>query len=194
MEVERPAGLLILVDTWADGGEGESVLDLCCGVAASVAVQAQRSGHDVLLGAAERGHFEQPLFMGQRAALTWLAGLAAPGGLPLSQVIDRTAAATPGPTAVIVVPSWQANAGSVLGRAVAGLVRAGGPVVAVVVDAGRFGSRAATLPPGELADLERALVSAGAAVRRVEAADDIGPALGRPAGDVPRLSVFGARR
>jgi uncharacterized protein (DUF58 family) len=194
MEVERPAGLLILVDTWADGGEGQSLLDLCCTVAASVAVQAQGSGHDVLLGAAERGHFEQPSFMGQRAALTWLAGLAAPGGVPLPQVIDRTAATTPGTAAVIVVPSWQANAGSALGRAVARLVRAGGPVVAVVVDAGGFGSRAATLPPGELADLERALASAGAAVRRVDSADDLGPARGRPAGGAPNLEAFGSRR
>jgi hypothetical protein len=59
------------------------------------------------------------------------------------------------------------------------------PVIAVLIDAARFDPRAATLGPGEVVDLERALASAGAEVRRVGSVDDVAPNLGRIAGNAP---------
>jgi hypothetical protein len=57
-------------------------------------------------------------------------------------------------------------------------------VVAVLVDAARFDPSAATLRPAEVSDLERALASGGAEVRRVGSLDEVGPDLGRLAGEV----------
>lgn len=181
MELERPVGLVIVVDTWADAGAGhdETALDLCCTVAASAAVEALGTGHDVLLAGAQDGRAGPPVRMGRLEALTWLAGLGAPGGLPLPAVIDRTAAAVVHSPALIVLPTWRPNTAAALRRPIALLSAGRWPVVAVVIDAARFDPRAATLGPREVLDLERTLASAGAEVRRVGSLKDMGPGLGR---------------
>ena len=194
MEVERPSGLVILVDNWSDGGGEETVLDLCCTVAASVAALAYRSGHNVLLGAGERGRFDRPALMDPRGGLTWLAGLAAPGGVSLSTVIERASATAPGMATLVIAPSWRTNAAAALGPSVARLVATGAPVMAVAVDAAGFGREANALAPGELADLQRALATAGAEVRRVDSSGDLGPSLGRPGAPVAPLDALGAVR
>jgi uncharacterized protein (DUF58 family) len=191
MELERPGSLLIIVDTWGDGGTGETALDLCCTVAASVAMEALGTGHDVLLAAAQGGH-AAPARMGRHEALTALAGLAAPGSLTLPDVIGRTAAATGRAASLIVIPTWRPNTATALRRPIARLGGGGTPVVAVVIDATRFDPRAATLGPAEVLDLEQALASAGAEVRRVGSQDDIGPGLGRLAGAGPRTATVGS--
>ena len=180
MELERPGGLVIVVDTWADAGKEGTALDLCCTVAASAAVEALSTGHDVILTAARGGKAEPPSRMGRREALTWLAGLTAPGGLPIPPVIERVAAGV-APTAVLIVlPTWRPNTAAALRRPVARLAGGGTPVVAVVIDAARFEPRAATLAAAEVLDLERGLAVAGAEVRRAGSVDDVPPALGRP--------------
>jgi uncharacterized protein (DUF58 family) len=181
MELDRPASLVILLDTWADGGAEQSVLDLCCTVTASVAMKALGAGHDVLLGAAQEGHAGPPARMGRREALTWLAGLAAPGGVPLPVVMEQAPAALGRAAALIVLPTWRPNSASALQRPAARLA-SGGPVVAVVIDAHGLDPRGPSLGPAEIIDLERTLASAGAEVRRVASVDDLGPDLGRPAG------------
>jgi uncharacterized protein (DUF58 family) len=178
MELERPASLVILVDTWADGGSDETALDLCCTVAASVAVKALATGHDVLLAAAQEGDARPPARMGRQEALTWLAGLAAPGGLTLPAVIERTAAEVSGTAALVVLPTWHPNTATALRRPMARLASGGMPVVAVMVDATTFDPRAATLGAAEVIDLERALASVGVKVRRVRSMDDVAPGLG----------------
>lgn len=185
MELERPAGLLIVVDTWADGGTEETVLDLCCTVAASAAVEALGTGHDVKLVGAQEGEAGAPTMMGRQEALTWLAGLAAPGGLPLAAAIERTAATMTRTAALIVLPTWRPNTATALRQPIARLAGGGTPVVAVVVDAARFDPRASTLSPAEVLDLERAIASAGAEVRRVGSVDDVTPDLGRLAEPAP---------
>jgi len=178
MELERPASLVILVDTWADGGRDETALDLCCTVAASVAVKALATGHDVLLAAAQEGDARPPARMGRQEALTWLAGLAAPGGLTLPAIIERTAAEVSGTAALVVLPTWHPNTATALRRPMARLASGGMPVVAVMVDATTFDPRAATLGAAEVIDLERALASVGVKVRRVRSMDDVAPSLG----------------
>lgn len=179
MELECPAGLLIVVDTWADGGAEETVLDLCCTVAASAAVEALGTGHDVRLAGAQNGEAGPPMPMGRREALTWLAGLAAPGGLPLAATIEQTSATVTRTAALIVLPTWRPNTATALRQPIARLAGGGTPVMAVVVDAARFDPRASTLSPAEVLDLERGVASAGAEVRRVGSVDDVTPHLGR---------------
>jgi uncharacterized protein (DUF58 family) len=179
MELDRPTGLVIVVDTWADGGGDETALDLCCIVAASTAVEALSTGHDVKLAAAQGGEAGPPALMGRREALTWLAGLAAPGGLPLPTVLQRVAATTARTAALIVLPTWRPNTATALRQPIARLAGGATPVVAVLIDATKFDPRAATLRPAEMLDLERALASAGAEVRRVGSVDDVTPTLGR---------------
>ena len=191
MELERPGSLLIIVDTWGDGGTGETALDLCCMVAASVAMEALGTGHDVVLAAAQGGQ-AAPARMGRHEALTRLAGLAAPGGLPLPDVIDRAAVATGRAASLIVIPTWRPNTATALRRPIARLGGGGTPVVAVVIDATGFDPHPATLGPAEVVDLERALATAGAEVRRVGSVDEVGPGLGRLAGAVPRTATVGS--
>ncbi len=193
MELERPGSLIIIVDTWADGGSGETALDLCCTVAASVAMEALGTGHDVLLAAAQAGQAMPPARMGRHEALTWLAGLTAPGGLPLPAVIDRTAAVTPRTAALIVLPTWRPNTAMELRPPIARL-GGGVPVVTVVIDAATLDPRAATLGPAEVAHLERALASTGAQVRRVASADDVAPRLGRLAEAALETAALGSVR
>jgi uncharacterized protein (DUF58 family) len=182
MELERPASLVVLVDTWADGGRAETVLDLCCTIAASVAVEALATGHDVLLAAAREGDARPPARMGRQEALTWLAELSAPGGLTLATVIDRTAHVVARTPTLIVLPTWRPNTAMALRRPMALLASGGRPVVAVIVDATNFDPHAATLGDAEVADLERALVSIGVEVRRIGSMDDVAPDLGRVGG------------
>ncbi len=192
MELERRGSLVIIVDTWADGGSGETALDLCCTVAASVAMEALGTGHDVLLAAAQGGQATPPTRMGRHEVLTYLAQLAAPGGLPLPAVISRTAVATARTAALIVLPTWRPNTATALRRPIA---RIGGgriPVVAVVIDPAAFDPRAATLGLAEVDDLEHSLALAGAEVRRVGSGDDVGPGLGRPAGAAPGTAALGS--
>ena len=191
MELERPGSLLIIVDTWGDGGRGETALDLCCTVAASVAMEALGTGHDVLLAGAQDGRAGPPARMGRHETLTWLAGLAAPGGLPLADVIDRSGAAMARTASLIVLPTWRPNTATALRRPIARLGTGGTPVVVVVIDARTFDLRAATLGPAEVFELEQALASAGAEVRRVGSVDDIGPDLGRLAGAAPLTATLG---
>jgi uncharacterized protein (DUF58 family) len=182
MEREHQARLAVLVDTHTDGGAGETALDVCCTVAASVAVAALSRGHDVLVGAARQGQAPAPAPVGRREALTWLAELAAPGGLPLAAVIERAVPHVGGSAILIVAPTWQLNTGAALQGQVAALAAGAASVIAVLVDASAHAGAGEALAPPQVRDLERALAAAGAAVRLVRYVDDLGPGLGRPAG------------
>jgi uncharacterized protein (DUF58 family) len=178
MELQEPASLAILVDTWADGGDQETVLDLSCTVAASAAVAALAAGHHVLLAAAQGGRAGPPTPMDRHQALTWLAGLMAPGGQPLSTVIQQ-AAASRCSAALIVVPTWRSNTATSLRHPVAALAGRGVPVVAAVIDAAGIGG-AATLGPAEMRELDHGLAAAGAEVRHVRSLEDLTAGLATP--------------
>jgi uncharacterized protein (DUF58 family) len=178
MEYRTPASVAILVDTWTDAGEEETALDLSCTVAASTAVAALADGHEVLLAAAQLGVAGPPVSMDRREALTWLAGLAAPGGQQLAAVIEQAAPSWCS-AALIVVPTWRPNGAAALRPPVAELIRRGASVIVAVIDASGFGARAATLGPAEMKELDLALNSVGAEVRHVDSLDDLASGLGR---------------
>jgi uncharacterized protein (DUF58 family) len=195
-EQELPRRLGILVDTWADTGRtgGESALDLCCSVAASVALFATNAGHPLTLGAGA-GSADQAdettkdainllASAGQTEALTWLAGLTAPAGPPFPVAAE---AAIPAlgrlDTLVMAFPTWRPNAAEALAKTAGTLEDAGVHVIAAIIEADSF--EAGDHPPQVLEstavhDLVVAFADAGASVFRIRAGDDLSACLERP--------------
>jgi len=184
-EPDRPARLAVVVDTWADGGWGEgdseTVLDACCSVGASVAVEALRRDHGVTLSAGRNGSVATLPDPDRAATLTWFAELVAPGGVALSEVLRRV---PPGSATILVVlPAWRSNALGELAPEIERLAGSGRAVAAVVVDPGQSGPSAPGPGRAEVDGLVAGLDTAGAAVRLVRPGDDLGAAMGgRPAG------------
>jgi uncharacterized protein (DUF58 family) len=182
-EPERPAGLVVMIDTWADAGEPEheeTALDLCCSSAGSIALAAMASGHEVSVGAARDRAIAPPERMDRTAALTWLAGLQAPGGLSLAVAIAEVAPFIHGPlTCVMAFPTWRANAARPMARAVSELTAAGVRVVAAVIDAATLDPAVSVLTDAEVEELYRGLSSRGVHVFLIRPQEDLAACLAR---------------
>jgi len=179
-EQERRGWLVVIVDSWADAGEAETALDLCCSVAGSVALAALASGRSVSFAAARDGELLPPLELGRTEALTWLAELRAPGGLSFPAAVEAAAPMLrPPATCLLVFPTWRPNTGRSMARAVAALGAAGVPVAAVVVDASGLRSRVPVLTPAEAEELRAGLVRAGADAYPVHPEEDLAACLAR---------------
>ena len=178
MEREHSGSVTILVDTWADGGTDETVLDLCCTVAASAALAVLSEGRDVLLGAARAGEALPPARMGRTEALTWLAELTAPGGQPFSAVVEAAsgAASARASTCLLVLPTWKPNDGAALRRPLTPLIASGARLLAVLIEPSVSGK--GLLDPAEKAELRQTLASVGAEVRTVASLEDVAGSLG----------------
>jgi hypothetical protein len=201
-EQELPRRLGILVDTWADTGRtgNESALDVCCSIAASIALFATRAGHPLALAAGvdsaepegsagesngTRGAVDVRTSAERTEALTWLAGLEAPAGPPFPVAIE-TAIPDLGrlDTLVLAFPTWRPNSAEGLAKMVSTLEGGGVHVIAALVEADSFepGERAAPmLDSNAVHRLTAALANAGASVFRIRAGDDLAACLERAA-------------
>jgi uncharacterized protein (DUF58 family) len=165
-ERERPARMTIVVDTAADTAipaDGETVLDRCCSVAASVALEALRLGHGLTVAAAEDGRLTTVEDADRLEALTLLAGLRAPGGMTLAQSLAATPVA---PTMLVVFPTWWSNAATELAPAIERLAASNARVAAVAVEVAPSRVQPA-LPEPEVDELLAVLAAAGAETIRI---------------------------
>ena len=194
-EQEVPRRLGILVDTFADspvfappegaaGAGPQSALDVACSVAASLAMHAMRDGHPVALAAAEDGNLSTRPDAPPEEALTWLAGLTAPGGADLRRVFPRAIRDLGRlDTLAVAIPTWSANAAASLVPMLYDLDDADLQVVAFLIDAGSFGRPDKTAPvlsASSVDELTDALAAAHAAVYRIRAEEDLATCLTRP--------------
>jgi uncharacterized protein (DUF58 family) len=171
-EREQTRRLVVVVDAMSDVAveAGETPLDRCCSVAASVAFAARTVGQGVRLVAATDG---APVALARaepHALLRWLAELRPAGGLSLPDLLGRLGAEVLGAeTVLLALPTWRANAAGSLADAVADLAWRARRVVAVVVEAHTFegGSGTPILRADEVDALEDALGGVGALVYRV---------------------------
>lgn len=183
-EREQTRRLVVVVDSLADAGEGagETPLDRCCSIAASVAFAAHASGQGVRLVSASGG---RPVWLARsdpHALLEALAGLRPGGGLALGDLAGRLGSEVLGAeTVLLVLPTWRANGVEALGDAVADLVSRAPRVVAALVDANTFAHArpAPRLDPSAVAALEDRLVRDGVWVYRVGAETDLRSAFAR---------------
>ena len=179
-EQERPARLVGVIDTWADAGEGETALDLCCSVVGSVALHGLRSGHRVALAAARDGEIAPPVEMDRKAALTWLAELRAPGGLALAVAVERIASEIRAPACLLVAfPAWRPNAVRGLVQTVAALAARGINVAAAVVDVSRLHAAVPVLGERDREQLVHELAAAGVDVYPIDPEEDLAACLAR---------------
>jgi uncharacterized protein (DUF58 family) len=175
-EREQTRRLAIVVDAMTDAGSGETPLDRCCSVAASVAFAAHTVGQGVRLVAAADG---APISLARaesHALLRWLAELRPGGGLPLVDLLGSLGPEVLGAeTVLLALPTWRANAVEALADAVADLVWRAPRVVAVLVEAHTFEGteRAPRLEPEDVDALADALQAAGALVYRLGAETDM---------------------
>jgi len=155
---------------------GETPLDRCCSVAASVAFAAHTVGQGVRLVAAADGTPVSLARAEPHALLRWLAERRPGGGLPLADLIGRLGPEVLGAeTLLLALPTWRANAAGSLADAVADLVWRAPRVVAVLVEAHTFEGveRAPLLDPADVDALADAVQAAGALVYRVGAGTDL---------------------
>jgi len=179
VERERPGALAIVVDTSADAGDraDDTVLDLCCSVAGSVAVAALSGGHEVQLTGGRGGTVPPLARLGRAEALRWLAEVEPTGGPAMPATLEAVGSPASGPDAyLLVVPTWKANAD--LAPAVGSLAASGRRVMVALIDTERLGPGAAGLAGAQVDSLERALRSVGATVRRIRTPEDVA-SLGR---------------
>jgi uncharacterized protein (DUF58 family) len=184
-EREQTRRLAIVLDSLADAGEGEgeTPLDRCCSIAASIAFAAHGRGQGVRLVTAVGG---EPTWFGRsdpEALLRHLAELRPGGGLALGDLIGRLGSEVLGAdTVLLVAPTWRANAAGAVVDAVAGLASRAPRVAVALVDAGTFANarRAPRLAPEDVRALEDGLARSGVAVYRIGAASDLRAAFVRP--------------
>jgi len=175
-EREQTRRLAVVIDTMTDGGVGETPLDRCCSVAASVAFAAHTVGQGVRLVAAADGTPVSLARAEPHALLRWLAERRPGGGLPLADLIGRLGPEVLGAeTVLLTLPTWRANAAGSLADAVADLVWRAPRVVAVLVEAHTFEGveRPPLLDPADVDALADAVQAAGALVYRVGAGTDL---------------------
>jgi uncharacterized protein (DUF58 family) len=185
-EFEREDGrrLGVIVDTSADQGTEETPLDLCCSVAASVALAAMEAGYQVELAAARNGRVDHLVGADRARLLTWLAELKPGGGLSLADVVEVA-----GPllrscqTLLLAFPTWRENgAGDLPGRIAAAAGAGERHLVVAMVDASSFEpERPAppTIGPAAKDRLERELASRGITVFPLSAKEDLARCLAR---------------
>lgn len=181
-EQERVRRMGIVVDAFADAGEGERVLDACCTAAASIALAAQAEGHAVQLATVRDGGVVDTLRDPDRfELLTWLAELD-PTGVRLPPALAEVSGALRGSETVLVVaPTWLANGG--LAEAAGDLQLSGREVVAALVDVPSFeprGARGRALTGREAEALAEAFDERGIRVYRIGAGETLAACLLEP--------------
>jgi uncharacterized protein (DUF58 family) len=177
-EREQTRRLAVVVDTMTDAGvgSGETPLDRCCSVAASVAFAAHTAGQGVRLIAASGGAPASLARAEPHTLLRWLAELPPGGGLPLAELIGGLGSEVLGAeTVLLALPTWRANSAESLADVVADLVWRAPRVVAVLVEAHTFGEigHVPALEPGGVDALADSLEAAGALVFRLGAGTDM---------------------
>jgi uncharacterized protein (DUF58 family) len=168
-EQEQTRRLAILVDTVTDAGEEWTPLDAACSAAASVGLAATALGHGVRLLTADTGGEVRVLARTDDGELLETLARLRPSGSAMAGVLSGGLGGTLRgiETALLVLPSWRANAGPSLIAGVRDLVGEVDRVAAIVVDAASFGaSEADAMSPADLADLLSGLAGAGAAAYR----------------------------
>jgi uncharacterized protein (DUF58 family) len=178
-ERERPARIAVVVDTAGDtpvAGPGETALDRCCSIAASVALEALALGHGVTVAAALEGRVAIEEDSDRHAALTLLTEVRAPGGRTLAEALAEV---PPAPSVLLAFPTWRSNTASMLAPAVERLVAGGSRVAAAMVEV----APARPLPEPVLAgnevdELAAMLSAAGADVLRIGPGESVAHALG----------------
>jgi len=181
-EQELPRRLGVVVDTSGDTAGDETALDLCCSVAGSIVVYALSAGHPVSMTAGRQGILDHIAGSGRVEALTWLAGLRAPGGMPMADAVLQSAPLLGRlDTVVIVLPTWRANGARSLLDSLAGYARM--HIVAALVEAHTFFSPAPgaqPLSPEETDELARGLAGSGMSIYRIRSDGDLALALEAP--------------
>ena len=163
-----------MIDAVADDGQGETPLDRCCSVAASVAFAAHSLGQGVRLVSSVEGRSTSLTRAEPQALLRWLAELRPGGGLPLAGLLGELGPEVLGAeTVLLALPTWRSNASQALVDAVADLAWRAPRVVAVLVEAHTFGGRAPRLEPDEVDGLADAFAAAGALVFRLAEGSDL---------------------
>ena len=180
MERERPGGIAVLVDTWGDAGAEDTVLDLCCTVAGSVALAALAEGHDVEMSAAREGGVETVARAGRSQTLRWLAGVTA-SGRPFPHVVqDVLARPSDASALLLVLPTWRPNTPAAMASALrslralpGGAMRVTAAILDVLEVRASDGHPAPALTGAQTQDLDAALRSAGVDVRRIGSFEDV---------------------
>jgi uncharacterized protein (DUF58 family) len=177
-EREQTRRLAVVVDAMTDVEvpAGETPLDRCCSVAASVAFAAHTEGQGVRLVSSSDGRPTSLSRSGPHELLRWLAELRPGGGMPLAALLGELGPEVLGAeTVLLAFPTWRANAVEALGEAVADLAWRAPQVVAVLVEVHTFegAGRAPALEPAAVDALADALLAAGALVLRLEADTDL---------------------
>lgn len=181
LEQEHTRRLAVVVDTWADVGEEETPLDLCCSVAASVALAVLVRGRGVRLVAARNGEVDVLLRADPARLLEWLAGLRPFGRMPLEAVVGELGPRLRGVHSVLLaVPSWRVNVG--LADAAGWLGSHAVSVAVALVEAATFETdrRVPALSAREVDGLAGELAARGVTVYRVGAGEDLAGCLQRP--------------
>lgn len=177
-EREQTRRLVVVLDAITDAGQadGETPLDRCCSVAASVAFAAHALGQGVRVVASAGAEPASLARTEPQALLRWLAELRPGGGLSLADLLGRLGSEVLGAeTVLLALPTWRANASGALAEAVADLAWRAPRVVAVLVEAHTFegAGRAPALEQAEVDELADALADAGALVVRLGAETDL---------------------
>jgi uncharacterized protein (DUF58 family) len=165
-EEETTRRLAIVIDTAIDVGEAWTPLDAACSAAASVGLAAAARGQGVRLVVPDAGE----IAVTAPREIELLESLAAivPTGLSIAATAVELRGALGGmENALLVLPTWRANALEIVVPAVRDLARETGPVAVLLVDAASRGAASETcLTDAALSRLERGLAEAGASVYR----------------------------
>ena len=171
-EREQTRRLVVLVDAVGDAGTGETPMDRCCSVAASVAFAAEGAGQGVRLVSAAAGEPVSIARAGPAATLRWLAELRPGGGMTTAELIEELGSELLGAeTVLLALPTWRANAPEVLLEAAGDLAARAPRVVAVLVEAHTFPGtdRAPKLHAAQVDALAKGLGARGVLVHRMAA-------------------------
>jgi uncharacterized protein (DUF58 family) len=181
-EQELPRRTGIVVDTSGDLGTGDSLLDVACSAAGSIALHALGAGHPVSMVSAGDGRTMAVSEGDSLEALTFLAELQAPGRMTGPELLEAAAAPLGRlDTVVAVLGTWTHNQPDAVLRALAGYD--GMQAIAVLVEGDSFeGKPTGAVPMTRSAadELAAALAAAEATVFRVRAGDDLAAALEQP--------------
>ncbi len=175
-EREQTRRLVVVVDAVGDAGAGETPMDRCCSVAASVAFAAQGAGQGVRLVSAAGGEPASLARVEPAGTLRWLAELRPGGGMTMAALIGELGGEVLGAeTVLLALPTWRANAAETLAEAVGDLARRAPRVVAVLVEAHTFAGtdRAPRLEPAAVDALADELASRGVLVHRLAADSEL---------------------
>ena len=181
-EQELPRRTGVVIDSSGDRGSDESLLDVACSAAGSIALHALGAGHPVSIVSGSDSRPRAVTEADSVEALTFLAELRAPGAMTGPQLLEAAAAPLGRlDTVVAVLGTWTHNDPDEILRSLAGYE--GMQIIAVLVEADSFdGKPTGAVPMSPLGSdgLATALAAAEATVFRVRSGDDLAAALEQP--------------